>query len=77
VKPSIRQPETPSEGAVERTCAKKAFNRAAKKEVMGCVGMLVEIGFARQTELGNGETELALLSGEIFRLRASSMTRIA
>jgi hypothetical protein len=43
---------------------------------MACLKLVSENGFARQADLGNGDIELTLLSGEVFHLGQTSITRI-
>jgi hypothetical protein len=59
-----------------RPVAKHASTNAAKTEIMAYLKLVLETGFARQAELGNGDIELTLLSGEVFHLSETSITRI-
>ena len=74
---SNRQEGMVTEKVMANSLATGAFDRAAKDEVMAYIGKLVGIGLARQAELGNGELELTLISGEVFRLGRSTIARVA
>ncbi len=60
-----------------RSTVKRPSNHAAKTDVMACLRLIMWTGFARQAELGNGDIELTLLSGEVFHLGQTSVTRVA
>jgi hypothetical protein len=47
-----------------------------KAAVMACVEQLVRDGLAWRREIHNGATALTLLSGEVFHLGKTSVTRI-
>ena len=48
----------------------------AKTAVMSFVRQLARQGFARRTALCNGVIELTLVSGEVFHLDETSVTRV-
>ena len=48
----------------------------ARTEVIKYLASIVSDGFAKSTELANGDVELTLLSGETFHLGEATVTRV-
>ncbi len=43
---------------------------------MACLKLVLDAGFARQADLGDGDIEFILLSGEVFHLGQTSIRRV-